>query len=140
MESTRSNWTCIALAALLAYAPPVSFAQAPAPAADPNDARHCLDLGDIVEVVRCAEPYRHRRAPRREAPAMMAAATPPARPAPAAPPPEATPAAAPAKAAPASPPSPAPKRGKKRARDVDARHCLDLGSNAEIARCAEKYR
>lgn len=71
---------------------------------------------------------------------MMAAATPPARPAPAAPPPEATPAAAPAKAAPASPPSPAPKRGKKRARDVDARHCLDLGSNAEIARCAEKYR
>ena len=66
MESTRGNWTCIALAALLAYAPPVSFAQAPAPAQDPGDARHCLDLGNIAEIVRCAEPYRGRRAPPEE--------------------------------------------------------------------------
>lgn len=133
MESTRGNWTCIALAALLAYAPPVSFAQAPA--TDPNDARHCLDLGSLREIVRCAEPYRGRRAPPREVPAKPAPAIPPANPAPASPPP----AAAPAAAAPASPSSPAPKR-KKRSREVDARHCLDLGSIAEIARCAEKYR
>ena len=26
------------------------------------------------------------------------------------------------------------------ARDVDARHCLDLGDNLAIARCAEQYR
>jgi hypothetical protein len=127
MKSTPGRWTCIALVVLLAPAPPVSFAQGP----DPGDARHCLDLGDIVEVVRCAEPYRHRRASARAVPA-----APPAAPTPA----KAVPASAPAAAAaPATPPPPAPKR-KRRAGGVDARHCLDLGDVLAIARCAEKYR
>jgi hypothetical protein len=126
MKSTPGSWTCIALVVLLAPAPPVSFAQGP----DPGDARHCLDLGDIVAVVRCAEPYRHRRASARAAPAAPS----PAKAAPA--PTAAVPVAA---AAPATPPLPAPKR-KRRAGGVDARHCLDLGDVFAIARCAEKYR
>ena len=40
MESTRGNWTCIALAVILASAPPVSLAEAPAQ--DTGDARHSL--------------------------------------------------------------------------------------------------
>lgn len=133
MESTPGNWTCIALVVLLASAPPLSLAEAPAK--DPGDARHCLDLGSNLEIVRCAEPYRHRRGTPRAAPAMPPAATPPEKAAPVSAP-AAAPAAAPASA---SPPAPAPKR-KRRSGGVDARHCLDLGSIAAIARCAEKYR
>ena len=133
MESTPGNWTCIALAALLASAPPMSFAE---PAA-PGDARHCLDLGSNQAIAQCAEQYRpggSRSAWKPRNDAATAAATAPAAPATPLPRAASTP-----KASPDPAPSPAPRR-KSRKREADARHCLDLGSIAAIARCAEKYR
>jgi hypothetical protein len=133
MESTPGNWTCIALAVLLASAPPMSFAE---PAAT-GDARHCLDLGSDQAIVQCAEQYRpggSRSAGKARRDAATAAAAAPAAPAPALQRVESTP-----KASPDPAPPPAPKR-KSRKRVADARHCLDLESMAAIARCAEKYR
>ncbi len=146
MESTRGNWTRIALAVLLASASQVSFAKARSDV----DARHCLDLGSNAAIIQCAEQYRPGGA--RSSGKSRRHAAPPAAAAPAAAPPPA-PAAAPAPApAPAtqvaagvpnpsaeSAPAPAPKR-RGRKHEVDARHCLDRASLREIARCAEKYR
>jgi hypothetical protein len=132
MESTPGNWTCIALAVLLASAPPMSFAE---PAAT-GDARHCLDLGSDQAIVQCAEQYRPGGS-RSAGKARRDAAT--AAPAPEAPAPVLQRAAGTPKASPDPAPPPAPKR-KSRKRVADARHCLDLESMAAIARCAEKYR
>jgi hypothetical protein len=132
MESTPGNWTCIALAVLLASAPPMSFAE---PAAT-GDARHCLDLGSDQAIVQCAEQYRPGGS-RSAGKARRDAAT--AAPAPEAPAPALQRAAGTPKASPDPAPPPAPKR-KSRKRVADARHCLDLESMAAIARCAEKYR
>jgi hypothetical protein len=95
------------------------------------DARHCLDLGDSRAIARCAEQY--RRSPRRAAskgPGAAAASAPATAPAPAA--------SAPAPSS-AALPSPRAER-RRRGREVDARHCLDLGDDRAIARCAERYR
>ena len=140
MESTSGNWTRFALAVLLASAPQVGFAKARSDV----DARHCLDLGSGAAIIQCAEQYRpggprSSGTARRHA-APQAAAAPAPAPAPAAAP---APAPKPAAGAPnpsaESAPPPAPKRRGRR-HEVDARHCLDLGSVREIARCAEKYR
>lgn len=128
MESKPGNWTCIALAVLLASAPPVTFAQAP----DRGDARHCLDLGSNQAIIQCAEQYRPGGS--RSAGKARREAAPAAAPAPAPRPAASTP-----KASPDPAPSPAPRR-KSRKREADARHCLDLGDILAIARCAEKYR
>ena len=119
----------IALVAFLQAVSPLGIAKV-SPAAD---ARHCLDLGDNREIARCAEQYRPG-GPRRHA--RMADPAPPPAPA-AAPAPTAAPAPAVAPA-PASP-APVPKR-KRRVKEVDARHCLDLATIAAITRCAQKYR
>ncbi|HQW38174.1 MAG TPA: hypothetical protein PLO00_05630 [Usitatibacteraceae bacterium] len=119
----------IALVAFLQAVSPLGIAKV-SPAAD---ARHCLDLGDNREIARCAEQYRPG-GPRRHA--RMADSAPPPAPA-AAPAPTAAPAPAVAPA-PASP-APVPKR-KRRVKEVDARHCLDLATIAAITRCAQKYR
>jgi len=129
----------IALVAFLQAVSPLGIAKV-SPAAD---ARHCLDLGDDREIARCAEQYRPG-GPRKHG-RMADSAPPPAPPpAPAAAPAPATapaPSAAPAPAATATPasPAPAPKR-KRRVKEVDARHCLDLATIAAITRCAQKYR
>lgn len=138
MERTSGNWTRIALAALLASAPTMGFAKARADV----DARHCLDLGSNAAIIACAEQYRPGgarstgKARRQSSPPAAAAPAPAAAPA-------AAPAPAPKPAAGAPNPSaesaPAPKRRGRR-HEVDARHCLDLASLREIARCAEKYR
>lgn len=124
----------IALVAFLQAVSPLGIAKV-SPAAD---ARHCLDLGDNREIARCAEQYRPG-GPRRHARATPAPPPPAASPAPA---PAATSTAAPVAAAPQAAPTPpaqAPKR-KRRVREVDARHCLDLGTIAAITRCAQRYR
>lgn len=133
----------IALVAFLQAVSPLGIAKV-SPAAD---ARHCLDLGDNREIARCAEQYRPG-GPGRHARTAAASPAPAAPPAPAAarapataPAPAPVPAAAPAPEATSAPaaPAPAPKR-KRRVREVDARHCLDLGTIAAITRCAQKYR
>jgi hypothetical protein len=131
---------CLAVLAVLQAASPPGFASA-------VDARHCLDAGDDRAIARCAEQYRPG-GPRKVARASPAAPPPASPPAPApAPAPAASvapavstaPAASAAASAAPAPPAPVPKR-KRRAREVDARHCLDLGTIAAITRCAQKYR
>jgi hypothetical protein len=98
----------------------------------PVDARHCLDLGTFAAIARCAEQYRPGRAAGAYAAPLASA-----------PPPDVPPAPASATAMPATPAeaAPAPRaKGKRRTREVDARHCLDLGDFLAIARCAERYR
>lgn len=123
----------IALVAFLQAVSPLGIAKV-SPAAD---ARHCLDLGDNREIARCAEQYRPG-GPGKRARAQPALPPPAASPAPAAPSPAAAAVSAAPQATPASP-APAPKR-KRRVREADARHCLDLGTIAAITRCAQKYR
>ena len=138
MERTTGNWTRIALAVLLASASQVSFAKARSDV----DARHCLDLGSDAAIIQCAEQYRPGGA--RSSGKARRNAAPPAATAPA-PAPAAAPAPAPQPAVgkpnptAESAPPPAPRR-RGRKHEVDARHCLDLASLREIARCAEKYR